>query len=71
MQFAQCAVVLLVSSTKYCGRDEQTGTLPECAIEVSTDLSGIVIYPKSIIQNLNQLLDASSDQGVIVGLYVK
>jgi len=23
--FAQCAVALLVSSTKYCGRDEQMG----------------------------------------------
>jgi hypothetical protein len=47
------------------------GEIPECAIEISADLSGVVIYPKSIIQNLNQLLDALSYQGVIVGFYVK
>ena len=47
------------------------GIIPECAIEISTDLSGIVIHPKSVIQNLNHLLDTLSDQGVIIGLYVK
>ena len=47
------------------------GIIPECAIEISTDLSGIVIHPKSVIQNLNHLLDALSDQVVIIGLYVK
>ena len=45
--------------------------IPERAIEISTDLSGVVICPKSIIQNLNQLLDAVSNHGVIVGRYVK
>ena len=43
------------------------GVIPERAIEISTDLSGVVIYSKSIIQNLNQLLDALSNQSVIVG----
>jgi hypothetical protein len=69
--FAQCAVVLLGSSTKYCGRGELSGVIPERAIEISTDLSGVVICPKSIIQNLNQLLDAVSNHGVIVGRYIK
>ena len=38
------------------------GVIPERAIEISTDLSGVVIYSKSIIQNLNQLLDALSNR---------
>ena len=45
--------------------------ISECAIEISTDLSGVAVYPKSVIQNFNELLDALSDQGVIVGFYVK
>jgi hypothetical protein len=47
------------------------GIIPECAIEISTDLSGVVIYPKGVIQNLNQLLDALSDQRVVLSLHVK
>jgi len=43
------------------------GIISECAIEIGTDVSCEIIYPKRIIQNLNQLLDPLPDQAVIVG----
>jgi hypothetical protein len=44
--------------------------ISECAIEIGTYVSCEIIYPKRIIQNVNQLLDALPSRGVIVGLYI-